>query len=68
MIENKESEEEIYRWREACEMEVETGKKAVNEHKELVSMRGQSSYLYIVTTHKGKKEEKTTTPPNCCYM
>ncbi|XP_004234458.1 uncharacterized protein At3g49055 [Solanum lycopersicum] len=41
MIENKESEEEIYRWREACEMEVETGKKAVNEHKELVNILKQ---------------------------
>ncbi|KAH0686815.1 hypothetical protein KY290_018000 [Solanum tuberosum] len=41
MIENKESEEEISRWREACEMEVEAGKKAINEHKELVNILKQ---------------------------
>ncbi|KAK4734551.1 hypothetical protein R3W88_008812 [Solanum pinnatisectum] len=41
MIENKESEEEISRWRKACEMEGETGKKAINEHKELVNILKQ---------------------------
>lgn len=47
MIENKEAEEEISRWREACEMEVEAGKKAINEHKELVSLHGQPSSFYF---------------------
>ncbi|XP_060203660.1 uncharacterized protein At3g49055 [Lycium barbarum] len=41
MVENKEAEEEIRRWREACEMEVEAGKKAIKKREELVSIQKQ---------------------------
>ncbi|MCD7465139.1 hypothetical protein HAX54_000683 [Datura stramonium] len=40
-IKNKEAQEEISRWREACEMEVEVGKKATKEQKELVNILKQ---------------------------
>lgn len=49
MIENKEAQEEISRWRAACEMEVEARKKAINEHKELVSLQCQlSSFCFYL--------------------
>ncbi|KAK4363071.1 hypothetical protein RND71_018312 [Anisodus tanguticus] len=41
MVETKEAEEEICRWREASEMEVEAGKKIIKEHKELVNILKQ---------------------------
>lgn len=49
MNENKEAEEEISRWRAACEMEVEAGKKAIKENKELVGLLDQSFHFYSST-------------------
>lgn len=45
VVENKDAEEEISRWREACEMEVEAGKKSIKEHEVLVGLHDQSSFL-----------------------
>lgn len=41
VVENKDAYEQISRWREACEMEVAAGKKAIKEHEELVNILKQ---------------------------
>lgn len=45
VVENKDAYEQISRWREACEMEVAAGKKAIKEHEELVGSHDLSSFL-----------------------
>lgn len=40
LLEMKETEEEVARWREACELEVEAGKNVVEERDKVVKVYG----------------------------
>ncbi|CAK9160927.1 unnamed protein product [Ilex paraguariensis] len=62
LMEIKETEEEVARWREACEMEVEAGKSAVEERDEVVAILKQElektkAALYISNGKLRLKEE-----------
>lgn len=48
MIEIKETETEVARWREACELEVEAGKNEIGEREKLVN--SYSLFLIVVSS------------------
>jgi hypothetical protein len=45
-IESKEAEEEVARWKEACELEVKAGKKEIEERDKMVNTFLPSTHIH----------------------
>lgn len=48
MLEIKATEEEVARWREACELEVEAGKKEMEERDKLVNITAYTNFPSMI--------------------